>query len=881
MATQAIQMRLELGEEERFEVVSVRLREGLSRPVDAEVEIASEGDVDFDRALLGDATLTLLRGDEEARRWTLKVGKVRFRGMEHGSTRYAVELHDSLFPLGLVSNTRKFRDRTVDAIVTQVLDEARVRCAWRTTDALASRPFTVQYREITRDFVLRLLASEGVYHSFDPDGTVVLGDASSSAAPVPGQAHFELQEAGGALDRGEPGIHEIRKGRRLLPGAVTLDDSNWKKPSLSLVQSAVADRDADLEVYDYPGGFRDPKAGERGARIRLESLRVRALGLEGRSDVAAFAPGLAFAFGGSAGPFFEGEYVLVAVEHSFYDRRFSTRPGDAASATTYESRFEAVPRSVPFRPPQRPRPTVAGHHTAIVRGPAGAEIHTDAHGRFKAQFHWDREATGTDADSRWMRMLQESSTSMFLARTGWEMTVGYIDGDPDRPVGLARNINGLMTPAYAQPASKAAMAIKTPSSPATGGFNEIKLDDSAGGQRFDLRAERDLRGLVKHDQTETIGANETHVVGASLTRTVDRDLDVEIARDAIGAVNGDVRVHVQRDRACAVGRDERIGVGGAQSLTTNGNERERVGSLRMTIAGSASTEGLAGMAKALVPTPRSAVASIFGGARAGVAAPVESATAAAQGAAGAPLSAVAGFGAIGAAAGPVGKALAAKAAVQGAQQAAHSVKAGVEAAKKLPSAVKGALSGAGAKALAGAKNAALSQLRSLVPSRDAVLAALLHGSIERKADKGLRRSVGGGFIGVAVGDVTTNAGLGHAEIVGGAKVTVSGGDVTEKVGAALATTVGGAILRTSTGPMSFKALSSSVSVGGAGVFVSEQAIEIHGGTVTLRAGAGLTFDAGDVLLDMAPGKLALEGEVTIDASASTKLAGASLDVTKG
>src|SRR5262249_41621282 len=151
-----------------------------------------------------------------------------------------------------------------------------------------------------------------------------------------------------------------------------------------------------------------------------------------------------------------------------------------------------IPAEVPFRPARvTPRPSITGCHTAMVRGPAGEEIHTDEHGRFRAQFHWDREAKGTDADSRWIRYLQESQTGVTLARVGWEVTTAYIDGDPDRPIGLARDINGAMPPAYAPVANPNTMTVKTPSSPATGGFNEIKLDDSKGSMLFYMRAERD------------------------------------------------------------------------------------------------------------------------------------------------------------------------------------------------------------------------------------------------------------------------------------------------------------------------------------------------------------------------------------------------------
>jgi type VI secretion system secreted protein VgrG len=134
----------------------------------------------------------------------------------------------------------------------------------------------------------------------------------------------------------------------------------------------------------------------------------------------------------------------------------------AARTAKYENEFFAIPANTPWRPALvTPHPVIQGNHTATVRGPAGEEIHTDVYGRAKVQFHWDRESKSTDEDSRWIRVLQETSSSMVISRVGWEVVVGYIDGDPDRPVGLARNINGKMMPTYGQPDRKNMMTIKT------------------------------------------------------------------------------------------------------------------------------------------------------------------------------------------------------------------------------------------------------------------------------------------------------------------------------------------------------------------------------------------------------------------------------------
>ena len=124
----------------------------------------------------------------------------------------------------------------------------------------------------------------------------------------------------------------------------------------------------------------------------------------------AFAAGHLFTFDHEEAVSFSGRYLLVHVEHRY-------RSDDQGAS--YENTFRATPESVPFRPAVvTPTPYIQGNHTAMVRGPVGEEIHTDAWGRAKVQFHWDREAKGTDEDSRWIRTAQEVSTSIALSPRG-------------------------------------------------------------------------------------------------------------------------------------------------------------------------------------------------------------------------------------------------------------------------------------------------------------------------------------------------------------------------------------------------------------------------------------------------------------------------------
>jgi type VI secretion system secreted protein VgrG len=599
MSAQTVEVWLNLPVAEAFSVVSCQLTEGMSEITRAVVTIASVEPLDFEAAAAGPAAVTLLLDGLPVRRWTLAVWRAAFTSVEEGLLRYEVELCDRLQLLALTTSTRKFRHQSVRDIVSSVLGEQGIGCVWRTVRSLPKRSYCVQYRETGLAFVRRLLEQEGIFHTALPDGAVIFGDASGASPRVEPESRFELVEVAGALDASVLGVREIRKVARVASGSVTVNDFNWKKPGLSLLQSCAAGRDAELTIYDYPAGYREPDEGARIARTRLEAKRVEASCVEGLGNVAGFAPARVFTFGSDAGQAFAGEYLLVHVEH----RVENTPPSDeqGSATTTYVNRFRAIPQAAPFRPAvSAPRPTVAGSHTAMVRGPAGAEIHTDEHGRFKAQFHWDRDASGTDADSRWIRMMQEAATSMTLARVGWEVNVAYVHGDPERPIGLSRNINGVMPPAYAQPSNKNVMTLKTPSSPAKGGYSELKLDDTAAAMRLDLRAERDLVGLVKNDKAERIGNNEAHVARASLSHEVGKEQNVTIGADSTTDCEGSYKLVVEGSRTKSVGGSETIDVGGKISVTTSGNETEQIGKVRLTIDGSFVTpsgDSLAGTAK--------------------------------------------------------------------------------------------------------------------------------------------------------------------------------------------------------------------------------------------------------------------------------------------
>lgn len=884
---------------------TLRLVEAVSDPGGAWVEVAANADLDPETLLDRDASIMarcVLPGegrDDVVRLWTMRVARVAFLGELDGTLHYQLELRPVFWFLRFTRNVRKFRDEPAEAIVTRVLAESGVRFSWRTTRPCAPRPYCVQYRETNLDFVCRLLEFEGIHYFFEPDGTMVLADRSSAAAPVDGREVWQLLETGGALSHGDFGVTAFERGARVGSGKATVNDHDWKKPKTSLLASATGMRDTVREIYDYPVGYRDPAVGQLLAQLRLEALECEKRFVRGTSSIPTFAAGRTFELDHDEAIAFSGRSFLTRIEHNLKTAEASIE--DAASAggdgtptaARYENVFQGIPAAVPWRPALRtPRPTVMGNHTAMVRGPAGEEIHTDVYGRAKVQFHWDREAKGDD-DSRWIRTLQETGTSMALSRVGWEISVGYIDGDPDRPVGLARHINGQMIPTYGQPDNKRRMTIKSETYPGKAGYNELRLDDAAAAMTMDWHAQKDLRNSVENNRTEKIAVNSTTLIKTGADRRVVKNQTITVGANETRTLGADANVVVQTNRTHSVGGSETISVGKDHKVTVEGNDTETVGGMRRTFAGSVNADVVnpKALLASLVPKPEDVLGQVAGAAlgdkvggiataaltggdvggaamgalKSGAQAVVSPALNAAKGA-------LTSGGGIGGAASAFGGALGiggGGGAGGGAGGAAGGVVSAFQQGLALPSP-------AAAQAKLAAMfspEAAVAKLKAMV-SPAALLDKLFQGAIDRTTQKRFVRTVGGAEIELAGGSISHDAGKLLVEAVGGVKLTLAATeDIAESINGPLATTVGGLVMKKSKGDLSISSKASSVRIGAMAKFESDERIEIRGKTIEFEAASSIAFTAGDLSIELAPAKAKLAGSMKLDAETKLKVRG--------
>jgi type VI secretion system secreted protein VgrG len=878
---------------EDLQVVRGRVTEGMSQRTTAVLEVASSELVDLGALLDENVVLTLV-GREE-RRWSLMITEGAFLHELGGRWRYELVLRDALWSQTLTRDTRKFRGMSVREIVAHCLDQARVAHRFHLVQELGPRQYRVQYRESNLLFIERLLELEGIYYFFEDDGVLVLADDSTTAPTLELEEPLSLLESGDALTRGADGLHELMRRAQLRPGSITVSDYNWKNPGLPLRAEAVGDRDGDLPQYRIWAGFREPEEGARIARLRLEAERALARVVEGRSNVPGFKPAHRFPLA-EVGGLSAGAYTLVEVEHEFAAGGFD----DVADAT-YENRFTAIPEATPFRPPVvTPRPQVNGTHTAMVRGPVGEDIYTDEHGRFRVQMHWDQQALGNDEDSRWLRLLQEPTTSQALARTSWEMFVTYVDGDPERPFGLGRAMNALAAPSYALPGAKTRMTVKTPSTPASGGYSELSMDDAAEQQIVAFRAEKDLDIVVKNDRREIIRNNVTHTVGESFDHTVMGSQTVAVRHDAHATFGNEHMLEVAAHRSVKVGANESVTITDGQSIRVSQTDQETVGSLRMTTSGSFQVPDIGEMAKSAALTfakgASPGAANLHGKVQTGqglgqtaqsviddpegyltgqTQAQLDGLAAAGQGAAtGAGTAAFESFGRDGSL-GAAGETFESnldgnlQSSIQGTLPGKpdfdgyyESIRSDFQSVVPTADTLKGAMTD-GVNTLTGGLYGSL-QSGDYRLALNQMIDLFTTGGIERHAPTAQVKLVGGCYVSSTLQDFSWTVGKAYTETVGGAKLTATPASISQSVEAPLAVNVGGALLRSSGTGTSVSAKATTIAVGALGDVSSPASIEVKGGDVVVEAIAGLALAAGGASLDMTPGSISISSDLSID-----------------
>ncbi len=579
MATQVLPFTFKIpsvGEELR--VVRFDGDEGISQLFQFEVQLSGSPDIAC-ADVLGQPALLTIESSTEPRYVHGVISRFEQGAQSDGQSLYLATLVPSVWPLLLRQDSRIFQELSVPEIIEKVLKAAGMAAGYKLSlsGEHPEREYCVQYRESDWAFVCRLMEEEGIFYFFEHEtgrDTLVIGDTASVHRKIPSPSTLAFQTSVGAITQAE-GVVSFSYAEEVRPGKVTLSDFNFKKPKLALEKSAGGDP---LEVYDYPGEYDAPGAGEQLARIRLEEARaIQKIG-RGESTSARLVPGFLFSIAEHAREAYNREYLLTRLHHS----GGHAHGGSDGELRSYTQSFEVIPADVPFRPARfTPRPSMRGVQTAIVVGPGSEEIYTDEHGRVKVQFHWDREGKRDEKSSCWIRVSQlwagAGWGAMWIPRIGHEVIVEFIEGDPDRPIIVGRVYHGANVPPYPLPAERTKSTIKSNSSPGGEGSNELRFEDKKGSEEIYLHGQKDWNIAIENDKAQTIGHNERLEVGLDRQKEVHHDQHEIIGNDKTIDVGGDHNESIAKNESVMVGANAERSVAGAQSLSVGEGFTQSIG----------------------------------------------------------------------------------------------------------------------------------------------------------------------------------------------------------------------------------------------------------------------------------------------------------------
>ncbi|MEC4717990.1 type VI secretion system tip protein TssI/VgrG [Noviherbaspirillum sp. CPCC 100848] len=391
-------------------------------------------------------------------------------------------------------NCRIFQDQTVEQVIDRVLREDYQGIAdvqFRLGGKYEPENYIVQYHESDTQFLARLMERHGLFYFYEhrADGhTLVISDDSCNAAFCPPHEHHASVEFnGGHRTHQRGGITQLSAQRSLQPSRVALNTFDFKAPSTpQYVEQPTLARQGDvpqLEIFDGNPAFayRNASEGVREAKQRLEVLEWQAKLFGGASDCRSLSPGRSFKLSEhhwfDAHDDTDADFLVVSVS---IDARNNF--ADRGSAPVYANSFSCIRRKIPYRPcRQHKKPRMPGPQTATVVGPKGQEIHTDAYGRIKVQFPWDRYGRHDERSSCWIRVSQPWAGAgwgtVAIPRIGQEVIIDYLEGDPDRPICTGRLYNSAQPLPYALPGAAHVMGFKSRSSPGGGGYCEMVIHD--------------------------------------------------------------------------------------------------------------------------------------------------------------------------------------------------------------------------------------------------------------------------------------------------------------------------------------------------------------------------------------------------------------------
>ncbi|MBN3815943.1 type VI secretion system tip protein VgrG [Paraburkholderia sp. Se-20369] len=494
--------------------------------------VSPDGTIELKKLIAQPVTLWIQQANAGYRPIHGYVYTARRLGADGGLTTYQVTLQAWMHLLKFRHDQRIWIDRTVEDIVSDVLNqhpEARGRFRFTLSQPLPNRSYTRQ-SETDWNFVHRLLESEGLYGYWEQadDGkshTLVITDSLNMLPELsPKEVSFYRSGTRNEVDA----LTQWSGTRSLQSVTLTIRTFDYKSPAAQSHPKGTSMPTAgnqgalpnQLEVYEYTGAYTylEPQRGDKLSRIRMEGWESRAKRFHGVGGIRAIDAGRRFALAdhpahASDSPD-QREFATIAVSwwiennlpvssapnfpHSLHDDVADARASRSSDASRlmpdadtgagfFLVEVESQRVSIPYRSPFEHEKPAMHLETAMVVGPPGEEVYTDELNRIRVQFVWDRVNPGDQDASCWVRVVQSDTGGGYggvhVPRIGEEVLIDHVGGDCDRPLVVGRVYNGAARPHWHSNGLLSGYRSREYSG---AGFNQLVMDDATAQGRVQL-----------------------------------------------------------------------------------------------------------------------------------------------------------------------------------------------------------------------------------------------------------------------------------------------------------------------------------------------------------------------------------------------------------
>lgn len=418
----------------------------------------------------------------------------------------------------------------------------------------STRKFVTQYQETYFDFILRLLAQEGLifrFEHFENSHIMVIEHDSTLLSDL------NKPTQNGIIKRINPigsfqGTKEIQSA-----------SYHWQTPSVKNIDFVINESEPGLRTYAYPWSFSDRSSGEKKAELTANFLNREIMIYEGESSITSLEPGYMFQID-------QPDFIDLH-EQKFLIVRIDT---DATSGA-FENYFTFVPADQPYiMHPHIKKPLISGSQTAIVVGAeTPSNVSSEKHGRVKVRFHWDHNSPSDDTwCAGYVRVAMPGAGKdrgfVFTPQVGEEVVVTFEDGDPDKPIIIGSVYTGNMNlPSH--PGEKPTKSIiKTHANKES---NQVSFDDKDGKELLYMNAKKDFEFHVLNDSKVSIRNNAERKVEGEQKISISKNETLEIKGDQKTSIEENYTFNVDKDAKQIIGQNSSYDIGDVLKVNAKGD----------------------------------------------------------------------------------------------------------------------------------------------------------------------------------------------------------------------------------------------------------------------------------------------------------------------